>query len=41
MTQGWIDKDEQSDFNDSSQDEEKMDKFEEEYNFRFEEPGGN
>lgn len=39
LTKGWIDKDEQSEFQDSSEDEEKMDEFEEKYNFRFEEPG--
>lgn len=41
LTKGWIDKDEANDMIDSSADEEKMDEFEEKYNFRFEEEGGN
>ncbi|CAD8059236.1 unnamed protein product [Paramecium sonneborni] len=41
LTKGWIDKDDMNEIIDSSEDEERMDEFEEKYNFRFEEEGGN
>jgi protein KRI1 len=41
LTKGWVDRDEVYDKRDDSEEyEEKVDRYEEKYNFRYEEPGG-